>query len=119
MNYVDNTEKNPRPDWVLGGDPGAIENQEALGQKQLCESDVLPMQCDKKTQETLESMGVIFKEQIKDDPLFREVILPAGWKKQKTDHSMWSDLVNEKGVKVASIFYKAAFYDRSAFIILA
>ncbi len=40
--------------------------------------------------------------------------LPAGWKKISTDHAMWSNLVDDKGRKRASIFYKAAFYDRSA-----
>ena len=29
---------------------------------------------------------------------------------------MWSDLLDDKGVKRGSIFYKAAFYDRSAFL---
>ena len=29
---------------------------------------------------------------------------------------MWSDLVDDKGRKRTSIFYKAAFYDRSAHI---
>ena len=42
------------------------------------------------------------------------VKLPAGWKKQATDHSMWSKLLDESGAVVASIFYKAAFYDRIA-----
>ena len=46
--------------------------------------------------------------------MFQEVILPAGWKKVRTDHSMWSKLVDDKGRERASIFYKAAFYDRSA-----
>jgi hypothetical protein len=44
------------------------------------------------------------------------VSLPPGWKVVPTDHSMWSDLVDAKGEKRASIFYKAAFYDRDAFI---
>lgn len=28
---------------------------------------------------------------------------------------MWSLLINNNGITIASIFYKAAFYDRDAF----
>src|SRR6185436_8068032 len=35
-------------------------------------------------------------------------------KKIATDHSMYTDLVDDKGRVRASIFYKAAFYDRKA-----
>ena len=118
MNYIENTRKNPHPEWLKGQNPTAIETQEEIGQKQLVESEVLPTKGDKKTKETLEAMGVVFKEPVKDDPLFTNVLLPKGWKKVKTDHSMWSDLVNETGKKIASIFYKAAFYDRDAFMYL-
>ena len=52
----------------------------------------------------------------KGDDLFTDVKLPQGWRIQPTNHSMWSDLLDEAGVKRAAIFYKAAFYDRSAFI---
>ena len=37
-------------------------------------------------------------------------------KKVASDHSMWSKLEDENGVEIASIFYKAAFYDMSAFM---
>lgn len=42
------------------------------------------------------------------------VELPDGWKKVGTNHDMHSDLVDETGKVRASIFYKAAFYDRRA-----
>jgi len=51
---------------------------------------------------------------MRHDKVFQYATLPAGWRKQPTDHSMWSDLLDDKGRKRASIFYKAAFYDRSA-----
>jgi len=44
------------------------------------------------------------------------VELPIGWKKRSTGHSMWNDLVDDKGRVRATFFYKAAFYDRDAFI---
>ena len=59
-------------------------------------------------------MGIVFGKEV--DDLFVEVTLPAGWKKEATDHSMWSKLVDDKGRERASIFYKAAFYDRDAHI---
>ena len=30
-----NTSKNSKPDWLFGGNPSAIENQEAQGQKEI------------------------------------------------------------------------------------
>ena len=50
------------------------------------------------------------------DDLFYLCELPNGWMKQATDHSMWSNLIDSNGRVVATIFYKAAFYDRAAFI---
>ncbi len=44
--------------------------------------------------------------------------LPQGWRKEATKHHMWSVLRDERGRPRANIFYKAAFYDRSAHISL-
>lgn len=52
----------------------------------------------------------------KDDELFIDVILPDGWKKESTDHPMWSKVLDGKGRERMTVFYKAAFYDREAFI---
>lgn len=97
--------------------PGGIEAQEAEGQRTFVANETLPKEmlhgC---TKEKLESIGVVFKEDA--DDIFVNVILPEGWNKQPTEHSMWSDLLDEKGRKRAAIFYKAAFYDRSAHISL-
>ena len=60
------------------------------------------------------AMGVEFGDAV--DPLFRTAVLPHGWKLKPTDHAMWSKLVDERGRTRASMFYKAAFYDRDAFI---
>lgn len=56
-----------------------------------------------------------FGPRLQGDPLFCHAELPAGWHKEATDHSMWSNLVDDKGRIRAKIFYKAAFYDRDAF----
>lgn len=97
---------------LITGDPSAaIESQEARGQGRFVASDTLPIKCYCE-REQLEQMGIVFGEPV--DDLFVEVQLPEGWEKVPTDHSMWSKLVDEKGRERASIFYKAAFYDRDA-----
>ena len=40
--------------------------------------------------------------------------LPPGWSRQGSDHAMWAHLLDEHGRQRVGIFYKAAFYDRSA-----
>src|SRR5262249_23103348 len=94
---------------IVAATPGGIEAQEAAGQAMLCLSSTLPKECPRAE---LEAYGVTFGDA--QDDLFVKVTLPAGWKKQATDHSMHSDLLDDKGRKRASIFYKAAFYDRRA-----
>lgn len=89
--------------------PGGIERQEAAGQKTFVRNTTLPKDCDR---EALTKCGVIFCTDA--DDLFVNVVLPDGWKKQATSHSMHSDLLDEKGRVRATIFYKAAFYDRRA-----
>jgi len=100
------------PEWALGGNPRAIENQEKQGQNELVNSSQLPVDCQGK--DILEQAGVKFGEPIPDDPLFCVAELPAGWSKRATNHAMWSELIDDKGAVRAEIFYKAAFYDRRA-----
>lgn len=89
--------------------PGGIERQEAEGQRIFVASEVLPIDCP---QSELEALGFKFGEPV--DDLFVAVQFPDGWKKKATDHSMWSELIDPEGKVRASIFYKAAFYDRKA-----
>jgi len=102
---------------IISETSGGIEAQEARGQRDFVASDILPMRCNYGTREQLEAMGIIFGEPV--DDLFVEVQLPEGWEKIPTDHSMWSKLLDEKGRERATIFYKAAFYDRSAHLSLS
>lgn len=90
--------------------PGGIEQQEAQGQQNLVQSTTLPIKGD---WEVLERWGVVKGEPI--DKLFCHATLPEGWTKAPTDHSLWSSLVDARRLIRASIFYKAAFYDRDAF----
>lgn len=98
-------------------EPNGIERQEARGQRTFVASETLPKEMNGCTKEQLESIGIKFHDDA--DDLFVNVTLPEGWKKVPTDHSMWSKLVDDKGRERASIFYKAAFYDRNAHISLS
>lgn len=92
----------------------AIMNQGKRGQGDFVRSETLPQKCNGCNRSQLEAMGIQFHDNA--DDLFVYVTLPNGWKKEATDHSMWSRLVDDKGRERASMFYKAAFYDRSAHI---
>jgi hypothetical protein len=96
---------------IVGGS-NAIEMQEGEGQRELVKSAQLPTRG--LNDPALSMITVVGPTE--GDPLFSDVVLPAGWRKQATSHAMWSDLLDEKGWKRAAIFYKAAFYDRSAHI---
>jgi hypothetical protein len=99
--------------FMIAMTPGGIEAQEARGQQVLVNSDVLPLDIGRNTTwEQLATLGIVRGEQV--DDLFVKVALPVGWHKKPTEHSMWSDLIDEQGRVRARIFYKAAFYDRSA-----
>lgn len=130
------TQKDPKIGWLFGAIPGAIEAQESKGQEELVNSCQLPRNENAfggrmvPAKEKYESMGIkvapftdkvprFIQDTVKrkdDDELFVTVILPDGWRKEATDHSMWNNLVDNKGYIRASFFYKAAFYDRDAFI---
>lgn len=97
---------------MFGGSSTPIEDMEAAGQRELVNSTSLPV--DGIERDVLEQMGFVVGDIYSEDPIFREVQLPPGWSKQPTDHSMWSKVVDEQGRERIAVFYKAAFYDRSA-----
>jgi len=97
---------------LIASTPGGIERQEADGQQTLVNSAMLPKKIRNATREQLTALGFKFGPDIYE--LFVKCELPPGWKKHGTDHSMYSDLLDEQGRKRADIFYKVAFYDRRA-----
>lgn len=126
-----------------GKDPSlAIENQERRGQADVVRNRRLPKQaqlsykleskgvkpwmdaeqrhqiyCANQIAYTLEKyaqLGIIITGEY--DDLFYNVTLPENWEIRATDHTMWNELVDAEGRVVAKFFYKAAIYDRSAFI---
>lgn len=104
------------------GDPtnAILDEMEAAGQRQLVESEVLPTEIqgdrDGAIKQSLIDLGFKFGEVVNGDPLFTNVQLPTGWKKVGSDHDMWSYVNDEQGRQRISVFYKAAFYDRRAFM---
>jgi hypothetical protein len=93
--------------------PGFIEAQERAGQRDLVEAEQLPANMGRE-RAVFEAMGIEFIGPTKDDPLFMDVRLPQGWKKRATGHAMHNELLDDRSNVRASIFYKAAFYDRRA-----
>ena len=97
----------------------AILDQEASGQRSLVNSEQLPVdgspgdRCSEEYEEAWLGTGIEFGPSVEGE-LFRNALLPDDWKLKATDHSMHSELLDDKGRVRASIFYKAAFYDRSA-----
>jgi hypothetical protein len=95
-----------------------IESQEARGQQQLVHSDRLPTTLHD-PRDSFEAVGFAFGDPDPSDPMFMPATLPEGWKREGSDHAMWSYIVDQFGRRRVSIFYKAAFYDREAFMSLA
>ncbi|MCX4974266.1 hypothetical protein [Streptomyces sp. NBC_00620] len=93
-----------------------VEEQERAGQRQLVNSDRLPVEIQSGCGDTaaFEALGFTFGEPDRHDPLFRPATLPDGWKREGSDHDMWSFIVDELGRRRVAVFYKAAFYDRRA-----
>ena len=96
---------------MSAGTSDYITGMEADGQRQLLASDTLPSDGP---WDQMEALGFVPGEPVEGDPMFRRCTLPEGWKREGSDHAMWSHIVDERGVRRVSIFYKAAFYDRSA-----
>lgn len=120
-NHVRNTtaeiESNPAA-GVATCLPGGIEASEARGQAELVRSSVLPAEMGDQ-RAAFEALGFKFGAPVDGDPLFIHAELPPGWSKAPSDHDMWSYILDAKGRRRASVFYKAAFYDRSARMSLA
>lgn len=98
-------------DFVAASTPGGIERQEAAGQQELVNGTNFPLEMSP-GREAYEKMGFAFGNPV--DGIFVAATLPEGWRKEATDHSMWSHIIDAQGRKRVGIFYKAAFYDRRA-----
>lgn len=122
MKITNTAKKDGQPDlemlaeMMALGTEHAIKRQEAQGQSEVVNCAVLPSDGIEQVRQMIESNGGSIGEVVDGDPMFTNVTLPEGWKKNGSDHAMWTKLIDDKGRERASIFYKAAFYDRSAHI---
>jgi hypothetical protein len=116
MDYSDLDQLSILMDALAGKNPSdSVVESEKRGQLALAATDVLPKVIrPPEGRKILEERGVIFGED--DDDLFVNVTLPEGWKKVLGEHPMWTQLMDENDEEVGLIFYKAAFYDRDAFL---
>ncbi len=115
---IENTSNRPPELHILGGTSGFdryITDMEKTGQQQLVGSDQLPANARPNDQAYLD-LGFTLGAPVDGDPLFRHATLPPGWTRQASDHDMWSYLLDADGARRVAIFYKAAFYDRKAFM---
>jgi hypothetical protein len=96
--------------------PGGVEEQEKMGQSELTLAfDRLPRKMGEPSgRRMLEQLGFVFGENL--DDLFVSVEPPQGWTLRPSSHSMWSYVHDNLGRCRASVFYKAAFYDKSAHV---
>lgn len=60
----------------------------------------------------LTAMGLVVLGPVEGDLLFVHVQFPDGWTKKRTDHGMYTDILDEKGRKRGTIMYKPDFWDR-------
>lgn len=107
-----------RENFIAAMISDGIKTQEKRGQIEQSFAETLPIQGTSTPKEIAVFEALGFKFGGKVDDLFIETTFPEGWRKKPTSHDMWTDILDDKGVKRGSIFYKAAFYDRSAEVYL-
>ncbi len=113
---------------LMAGTPEGIRAPEAEGKQLMLTGRYLPVSWQRPsydkppvwTPDTVtETFGLTF-EHDPEDQIFYRVTLPDGWRvaphPDSPDHDMWTVLIDGDDRVVANIFYKAAFYDRSAYM---
>ncbi|HEV2927831.1 MAG TPA: hypothetical protein VGW74_03995, partial [Propionibacteriaceae bacterium] len=98
---IENTSKrDPLLHYVgMSGDgpTGYIEGMEAAGQRQLVNSDRLPAKVqDQDGDKPYLALGFTLDKPDPSDPMFRTATLPEGWRREGSDHSMWSYIVDRQ-----------------------
>jgi hypothetical protein len=86
--------------------PDGIDRLKVQKRSIFLESDMLPIEFNIGTKESLESFGVIFCDKV--DDLFYRVELPPDWLKKPKIDIEWSCLIDDSGRKRATIFYNGS-----------
>jgi hypothetical protein len=105
---------------ITGGNIGqSIMNQEKREQAKMVSIQNLPKSggsfCKLSIPDCYKKLGIEIIGEY--DDLFYKVKLPIEWEIKSHSNSLWSSLLDNKGKERALIFYKVAFYDRSADIV--
>lgn len=100
--------------FIAASTPGGIEAQERAGQIRASFEETLPQEMSADDRAVLERLGFVFGGVT--DKTFFKCKFPPGWRKQPTTHAMHSNLLDGQGRVRGSIFFKAAFYDYSAYL---
>ena len=100
-----------------------IYRQNKKGQISFVKSDTLPI-CVRYNdgynhKAIFKACGIELFEVVGNDPLFCFAKLPQGWRKEKTDEVLWSNLLDGEGRERARIFFEAAIGRRNAFMYLS
>jgi len=69
--------------------------------------------------DALEAANAMIKSwglELQGTKLFCTVEAPEGWEVVRTDHHLWTHLLDDLGRRRMTIFYKSAFYDTDAFL---
>lgn len=108
--------KGDQENFIAASTKGGIEAQEHRGQIAQSFEQTLPIKGTSSSigRKNFETLGFMFGKNV--DGLFVNATFPKGWHKKPTEHSMWSEIIDDKGRKRGMIFYKAAFYDMSAHV---
>jgi hypothetical protein len=99
---------------TLNGSEKYITGMERAGTEQFAQSEQIPQRL---MHGLTEEMLVSLRFELLppgDDKLFRPAKMPEGWTKRTSDHDMWAYIYDALGFRRLSVFYKAAFYDRSS-----
>mgnify|MGYP001571938955 CR=1 FL=1 len=119
---VEDTTRRPLETHIDGatvaGLPAYIENMEAVGTRQLFGSDILPADMTPADTAEWQTLGFAFGDPVDGDPLFRRATLPDGWRREGSGDPRGGYLVDPRGIRRVTIWYKAAFYDRRADMVL-
>lgn len=121
MPDITNTSNQDPALHLTGSISEGVENyilgMEARGQQELLNSTQLPADARGLHSDgwpEFEALGFQRGKPVPGDELFIYAELPPGWTRQGSGHSMWSYIVDERGLKRVAVGYKAAFYDRWA-----
>ena len=99
---------------TMSGENNVIEHMEAEGQQEAVRNTMMAKDMSP-SKEEWEKLGFAFTD-LPDDKVLCIATLPEGWELKATSHSMWNDIIDRNGMKRGSMFYKAAFYDRCAYM---